>query len=121
MLLIGTNNIGGDPKVIVDGITKIVETIRGRLPKTKVVLMGVFPRGKTTDTPKITEDVKKVNADLAKLDDGKNVRFVDLAEKMAPEGKFNKEMFSDGVHLTEMGYQAWADGIVPVLKTMMEQ
>ena len=119
VLLIGTNNIASDQKVVTMGVTKIVETIREKLPKTKVLLLGVFPRGKSTDLPKIMEHVRGVNGDLAKLDDGKSVRYLDLGEKLAPDGKVTKEVFSDGVHLTEKGYQIWAAGMMPLLRTMM--
>ena len=119
VLLIGTNNIGGDPKKVAEGIARIVEAIRAMRPKTKVLLLGIFPRTKATDAPKIMENVRKVNADLAKLDDKKNVRFVDLADKFAPGGVLNTGFFSDGVHLTTKGYQVWADGIAPVLEPMM--
>ncbi len=120
VLLIGTNNIGSEPKAVTVAITKIVETIRQKLPKSEVLLLAIFPRGKPDDLPKMMEHVKAVNAELAKLDDGKNVRFLDLGEKLAPEGKVTKEVFADGVHLTPKGFEIWAQGMMPLLKKMME-
>jgi lysophospholipase L1-like esterase len=61
-----------------------------------------------------------VNAELAKLDDAKNVRFLDIGEKLAPGGKVTKEVFADGVHLTEKGFQIWAEEMLPLLKAMMQ-
>ena len=44
--MIGTNNPGGStPDEIAQGITAIVHELRERLPKTKVLLLGVFPGG----------------------------------------------------------------------------
>lgn len=120
VLLIGTNNIGADPKAVTAGVTMIVQTIRQKLPKTKVLLMAIFPRAKEGDLPKMMENVKAVNAELAKLDDGKNVRFLDIGEKLAPGGKVTKEVFADGVHLTEKGFQIWAEEMLPLLKAMMQ-
>ena len=46
VLMIGTNNTGSDPAdQIAEGITAIVKTIRDKSPKTKVMLLAVFPRG----------------------------------------------------------------------------
>ena len=48
VLMIGTNNIGGHKAdQIADGIMSIVKTIQEKSPKTKVLLLGVFPRAKS--------------------------------------------------------------------------
>ena len=45
VLMIGTNNLYYDtPDEIAQGINAIVAEMRRRLPKTKVLLLGVFPR-----------------------------------------------------------------------------
>src|SRR5207237_9355722 len=45
VLMIGTNNSGRDSaEQIAEGITLIVKTIQEKSPKTKVLLLGVFPR-----------------------------------------------------------------------------
>lgn len=120
VLLIGTNNINGEAKAVSFAVTKIVKIIHEKLPKSKILLLAIFPRAQAKDTPKTMENVKAVNADLAKLDDGKTIRFLDLANKLAPDGKVAPEVFSDGVHLTEKGYEIWGEGMLPLLKTMME-
>ena len=120
VLLIGTNNLGGKPDVVAEGVVNLVGVIHAKQPKSKIILMGIFPRGKTTDPAKFAENIKTINARLAKLDDGKNLRFVDLAGTFAPGGAFKAEYFSDGVHLTEKGYQVWTDAIAPILKTLMK-
>src|SRR5262245_40480610 len=46
VLMIGTNNVGRDSaEQIAEGITAIVREIHKRSPSTKVLLLGVFPRG----------------------------------------------------------------------------
>ena len=45
--MIGTNNSGNNtPQEIADGLKVITEQLRVKLPKTKVLLLGIFPRGK---------------------------------------------------------------------------
>ena len=50
VLMIGTNNLHDDtPDEIAQGIKTIVAELRKRLPKTKVLLLGVFPRSQKPD------------------------------------------------------------------------
>ena len=45
VLMVGTNNLTTDtPDEIAQGIKAIVEELRHRLPKAKILLLGVFPR-----------------------------------------------------------------------------
>jgi lysophospholipase L1-like esterase len=119
VLMLGTNNIKSDPPdAIARADAKIVRTIREKLPNTKVLLLGVFPRAHKTDAAEIPDKVKAVNADLAKLADGQAIRYLDLSEKLAPGGKLVPDYYTDGVHLTPKGYQAWADAIESPLADM---
>lgn len=119
VLMIGTNNTGPDSaEQIADGVTAIVKHIRDKSPKTKVLLLAVFPRGKmipNTGNTKIIE----INKMIAKLDDGKNVKFLDIGEKFMKNGQIPDEIMYDHLHLTEAGYQIWADAILPTVTTMM--
>ncbi len=122
VLLLGTNNIKkNSPADIAAADAKIVKIIREKLPDTKVLLLGIFPRMHKTDPPelKVPERVKAVNARLAKLDDGVNVRYLDLADQLAPDGKVTPEIYADGVHLKGKGMQIWAESIAPLLQEMM--
>ncbi len=79
VVLIGVNNIPDDnnpPRYVLEGVTAVVRKLREKLPDTKVLLLGIFPfredfcaqRGKAL----------QVNQALRKLDDGQNVRFLDI-------------------------------------------
>src|ERR1039458_7699094 len=73
VLLIGTNNAGnednGKPRnttpEIVEGVAAIVRELRTRLPESKILLFGIFPRGDTNDP--VREQVKEINVQLAFL------------------------------------------------------
>ena len=122
VLLIGTNNVAPDSaEGIAKGITVIVETIRAKQPQAKILLLAVFPRGEKAAPNPAREKIKKVNAIIAKLDDGKNVFFLDIGAKfLQPDGSITKATMPDFLHLTDTGYQIWADAIGPKLAELMK-
>ena len=120
VLMIGTNNSGGDSADgIAKGVTKIVETIRAKLPDTKILLLAVFPRGEKPNPQR--EKLKEVNTTIAKLDDGKSVFYLDIGDKfLQPDGTLTKEVMPDFLHLSTTGYQIWADSIAAKLAELMK-
>ena len=125
VLMIGTNNIGQkDPEKAesaIEGIKAIVAEIRKKSPATKVLLLGIFPRGEKSDNPH-RATIKQINADVAKLDDGgKTLQFLDIGEKfLQPDGSISKEIMGDFLHLTDKGYQTWAEAIKEPLAKLMK-
>ena len=129
VLMIGTNNTGGDSaEDIITANRLIVEQIRAKLPETKILLLAIFPRG-----PRLQRDgnpepwemrmekIRTVNADLATLDDGKTIRFLDLGPKfMAADGTITKTIMPDQLHLSPAGYQIWVEAMSPLLAEMMQ-
>jgi lysophospholipase L1-like esterase len=122
VLLIGTNNAGnednGRPRnstpEIIAGISNLVRQIQFRLPASKIILLGLFPRGEKTDP--VRDQVKAVNAGLAPLADGGKVKFLDLGDKfLAPDGTLSRDLFPDLLHPNAKGYQIWADAMEPTL------
>lgn len=120
VLMIGTNNVRRDePSDIAAGITAIVKTLRKKLPDTKILLLGVFPRSRTPDQAR--ERVKAVNDRIAGLDDGKAVKYLDIAPRfLEPDGTISSEIMPDYLHLSSKGYRIWADAIEPTLWSMLE-
>ena len=127
VLLIGTNNAGnednGKPRnttpEIVEGVTTLVKELRVRLPESKVLLLGIFPRGEKGDP--VREQVKEVNLQLARLDDGKRVRFLDIGSRiLEPDGTLSRQIMPDLLHPNERGYQIWADAMADTLAGMMK-
>jgi lysophospholipase L1-like esterase len=126
VVMIGTNNSGSDPaEGIAKGVTAIVETIRAKQPQAKILLLAVFPRGEKPSTPEKAnpgrDKLKQVNEIIAKLDDGKNVHFLDIGAKfLQPDGSISKDIMPDFLHLSAAGYQIWADAISPKLAELMK-
>jgi lysophospholipase L1-like esterase len=127
VLLIGTNNTGkeddGKPRnttpEIIAGISNLVRQIQFRLPQSKILLLGIFPRGEKTDP--IRGQVQAVNAGIAGLDDPGKVKFLDLGAKfLAPDGTLSRDLFPDLLHPNAKGYQIWADAMEPVLTELLK-
>jgi lysophospholipase L1-like esterase len=122
VLMIGTNNMGGNSaEEIADGITAIVKELNKQRPKAKVLLLGVFPRAEKA-ADKNRAKIKDVNQRIAKLDDGKQVRYLDIGDKfLDKDGTISKDIMPDFLHLSKQGYQIWADAIMPALAEMLKQ
>ncbi len=126
VLMIGTNNSGLPAEQMTAGVTKIVEAIHAKLPNTKVLLLGIFPRSeKATDAKgdpsPIRVKLQQVNANLAKLDDGKQTRYLEIWKQfLGEDGSLSKEIMPDFLHPSAKGYQIWADTMQPLLDEMMK-
>ena len=128
VLMIGTNNSGANSaEEIAEGITLIVKTLREKQPQMKVLLLAVFPRAgkrepgaETVPASGLHPKIGEVNKIIAKLDNGKTVRYLDIGPKFQEEdGSLTKEIMPDFLHLSEKGYQRWADAITPLLTEML--
>jgi beta-glucosidase len=123
VMMIGTNNLGNPPRATPEdtakGVECLVKTVRQKLPQSRLLLLAVFPRGVAADDP-FRAQIKTVNDTIAKLADGKNVRFLDIGEKfLDDDGTLPKDIMPDALHPNARGYEIWADAIDPVIKEMI--
>ncbi len=120
VLLIGTNNLTANTAAeIAAGVEAIIKEIKTRSPKTKILLLGVFPRDEKPGTA-LRIKVKELNHLLAGLADGSSIRFLDFGDKfLEPDGSMTRETMMDFVHPGPRGYQIWADNIREPLAEMM--
>ena len=121
VVMIGTNNSNSEdntPGQIADGVAAIVQTLRQRLPNTKILLLAIFPRGENFNAQR--GKLTQINQVLMKLDDGKNVHFLDIGHKfLNPDGILPAEIMPDYLHLSKKGYEIWADAIEPKLTELL--
>jgi lysophospholipase L1-like esterase len=116
MLLIGTNNNGNTAEEIAEGVGADVWELKRDFPDAKILLMGIFPRG-TTPTDSGRVKMAEVNKIIAKLEDKKQVFFMDLTSKMvAPDGKLIGFRTTDNLHPVVEGFDIWISSAAPLLK-----
>ena len=120
VLNIGTNNLTGTanarantPAEVVQGILAILDVVRAQSPESRVIVMGVFPRGFAPGTPTRTA-IAEVNRLLsAALSGREKTMFLDIGARfLDPDGTLPKSLMNDGTHPTEAGYQVWAKALV---------
>ena len=107
------------PEWAAAGVKKIIEEVHAKLPKSKVLLLGVFPRDKKGSAKRVA--VEGINAIISKYDDGKTVRYLDISAKfLDAAGEIPKEIMPDGLHPNADGYKLWADAMKPLLDELMK-
>ena len=121
VVMIGTNNSNGEDnsvEQIADGVTAIVRRLREKLPETKVVLVGIFPRGENPNPQR--GKVLQVNQIIEKLADGQNVFWVDFGHRyVTAEGLIPRDLMPDYLHLTPAAYTIWAEAIEDLLSRII--
>jgi lysophospholipase L1-like esterase len=116
VLMIGTNNSGrNSADEIAAGIKLLVAEYEKRCPHAHIILMGIFPRGRTADDGG-RRKVAAVNAQIKELGGTDRVTYLDIGPKMIEaDGSISPDMMPDSVHPTLKGYQIWADAVQPVI------
>ena len=119
VVLIGTNNVMIDtPAEIAEGIGKVVKRLRAKLPETKILLLGIFPRSERQDM--VRERNRAVNERISRLDDGRFIFYQDLESKfIEPDGSIRREIMPDSLHLSKRGYEIWAEAMEPTLRELL--
>ena len=121
VVMIGTNNSNNRDNTeaeILEGVTAIVQQIRARQPDTKIILLGIFPRGATFSPQR--GKILQVNEALAKLDDGKDISYLDIGPQLIEnDGSISKNIMPDYLHPNAAGYLIWANATEPKLKQLL--
>ena len=120
VIMIGTNNgQGNTPEETAEGVTAIVREVRARCPKSKILLLAIFPRGHAADDG-LRKKNEQVNAIISKLDNGKNIFYLDIGSKFLDKnGVLPRDIMPDLLHPNQKGYDIWAEAIEPKVMQIM--
>jgi len=123
ILMIGTNNAGHrkeSSEETAEGIRAIVADLKKRLPKTKLLLLAIFPRGDGPDD-ELRRLNDKTNALISQLADDQSVYYLDIGSKFLDEaGKLPETLMPDKLHPNRRGYEIWAEAIEGKLADLMK-
>lgn len=119
MVMIGTNNMSINTiEEIASGVGAICEELHLRLPQSKILLIGIFPRGAKADASR--DKIAAVNVELAKLHGTRNITYMDIGRVfLEADGSIAAEIMNDYLHPTEAGYERWGEAIAPTLKRLL--
>ncbi|MBV8524860.1 MAG: hypothetical protein JOY71_22540 [Acetobacteraceae bacterium] len=136
VLLIGANNLGRvhwPAQDTVAGIDAIINELRRRLPRTKILLLGILPSERSAWVTQTTDAINRTlaqryghNENVTYLDVGW-VFFKDGRVDRSKDGRVDRSLFfdplikSDGValHPTAQGQERMAEAIEPTLSRLM--
>ena len=120
VIMLGTNNAGHNtPGEVAEAMGLIVKRLREKLPGTRLLLLGIFPRGFKADDPLRAANAK-ANAEFSKLADGKWVHYLDIGQEfLEKDGTISPEIMPDGVHPTARGYEIWAKAIEATVTALL--
>lgn len=121
VVMIGTNNAGiNTVEEIAAGIEAICTELHLRLPTTKILLLGIFPRGSKPDAPRAK--LMAVNQRISSLDGKNALTYLDIGKVfLEPDGSIAPEIMNDYLHPTSAGYERWAAAMEPTLNTLLAE
>ncbi len=128
VLEIGTNNI--DEKnyptrhtagQLAGGIEAIVNTVRKKLPDTKIIILRAFPGSYDGPNPTSHRAILERASDLvSKLADWKHVFYCDVNHVFLNfDGSINHDLMPDYLHPSPTGAKLWARAMEPLLSELM--
>jgi len=122
VIMIGTNNIGHrstNATETAEGVKAIVGKLRTAMPATKILLLGIFPRGAdSTDAFRI--GTEQATEGFKTLADDKHVFFLNVGQHyMSKDGTLWKSLMPDLLHPNTEGYGIWQKAMEPTLQMLM--
>ena len=115
MVMAGTNNIEPAEEVAA-GVRRILDLIRSRQPQAEILLLPIFPRGKTAADAANAKNAK-VNEIIKDFADGAHILWCDFTPELRDSaGGISGNLSPDRLHLNEAGYGIWLKHVSPHFK-----
>jgi lysophospholipase L1-like esterase len=117
MVMTGTNNIAMEDYTFLATYEKIISLLQKNYPKSLIVMTSLLP----IDFFFLGEAVPRVNRRLVRIAAERRVHFLDLYPLFIDENSqaIGAYYDTDGVHLSEAGYEVWAraleENVFPLL------
>lgn len=123
VVMIGTNNSNGSEctaEEIAFGIEAVVRRLRRALPRANVLLLAVFPRG-AAPNPQRDKNARASALAAAAFAGDTMVVCRDIGARfLDAEGRLDKAVMPDLLHLSAAAYATWADAIVADVDRLLQ-
>lgn len=118
ILMAGTNDFdnGRSVEYVVRSIEYFLAMLRNELPGVRVLVQSILPMGSAS-----AEYVQDANRHLRQYSTTMHAQYLDLWPALESEdGELRAEYTSDGINLTEAGYEAWLAELRPALERLAD-
>ncbi|MEK6582257.1 MAG: GDSL-type esterase/lipase family protein [Nitrospirota bacterium] len=117
-IMTGLNNIAMDDFGFLGSYKKILEKLSPAYPSAKIFMHSILPV--IVDFIS-NETIKNVNKSLEKLAVETDIEFLDIYNLFIDKkGRAIKDyLLDDGVHLSDKGYEVWAEVVEEVIEQML--
>ncbi len=120
VLMVGVNNIYQPVDHVVAGLRKTITYLRRRLPRTRVLVLGILPYGERPGRQRIK--IGKVNETISRMADDRWIHFLDIGALFVKrDGTISRRLMTDYLHLTPRGYELWAGAMEPKVVQLMDE
>jgi lysophospholipase L1-like esterase len=130
VILIGANNMGRPHWSAADtvaGITEIIDQLRHRLPRTRLLLLSVLPSDRSAWITATTEEINRMLAARYGESEAEDVVYLDVTAVFMRNGRLDRDLFLDpklnprepALHPDALGQERMAEAIQPTLAALM--
>ena len=116
VVMIGTNNSNGRDATAAEigyGVEAVVRRLRAGLPRARILLLSIFPRGEGPSPQRAKNAAASAQAAAAFADDPMVICRDIGARFLAADGAILAEVMPDHLHLSAAAYRTWAEAILP--------
>lgn len=121
VLLIGTNDLGHGrpPEEAAEGVRLDLLQLREKLPNSRILLLGLWPRGATAEDH-LRKEAAAVNKLIARCADGQAIAYADIGGVLLePDGALSRQVSPDLLHFTAAGYERLVPKLDPLIDRLV--
>ena len=119
VLMVGVNNLYQPQEHVVAGLRKTINYLRGRLPRTRILVLGILPYGERPGHQR--SRVRHVNRAVSRMA-GPWIHFLDVGRQfVSPDGTISRKLMPDFLHPTALGYELLAGVMEPKIIELLDE
>ena len=105
--------------MVAEGIRANLLYLRQRLPNTRILLLGLLPRGASPEA-RLRQETLAVNRLIAGCGDNRDIVYADIGGVLLDgEGRLPPEIAPDRLHFSALGYDRLARQLAPLIDRLL--